>query len=423
MRVIRLAGPPGVGKSTVAWSVATGAAADGVVVGFVDVDQLGMCYPAPEGDPERWHLKERALHAVVRVHAAAGTAVLVVSGVASPDAGPTPVPGHDLVALWLDAPAGVLADRLAVRGWSPDRTATVVATGTAESGRLVPGWRRVDTGSHPLAGTVARVRRASGTEDGVPANDRRIDPTGDTVVAEDPSADAVDAVAAVDTVTAVLSDDVGVRTPVLRLRGPRCVGASSVAWALVSARWRAGERTGFVDVAQLSFAWNGPVAARLGVDCAEAVLRVFDAVGAGRHVVVEPIGTPGRPKRTAPAGSPASTEPGVAFAPGERTCASRSAPDGASGRPTTRVRLDAGEVDLAERVRSRTVPGGPVLAGDDLIGASDAAVARVVARAVRERDAPLCADEDVIDTSGCDLAGSARRVSEAVDARRRGARG
>lgn len=47
------------GKSTLAWMLAQADAAAGAPVAFVDIDQLGMCYPAPIGDADRWQLKEK----------------------------------------------------------------------------------------------------------------------------------------------------------------------------------------------------------------------------------------------------------------------------------------------------------------------------------------------------------------------------
>jgi broad-specificity NMP kinase len=66
-----------VGKSTVGWEVyaqLTGAA-------FVDIDQLGMCYPESPADPGRYRLAARNLRAVLANFQAAGAEDVVVSGV------------------------------------------------------------------------------------------------------------------------------------------------------------------------------------------------------------------------------------------------------------------------------------------------------------------------------------------------------
>ncbi|WP_416529803.1 hypothetical protein [Streptomyces coelicoflavus] len=47
--VLWLCGPPGVGKTTVAWELYSRLGRDGIGGAFVDVDQVGICYPEPAG--------------------------------------------------------------------------------------------------------------------------------------------------------------------------------------------------------------------------------------------------------------------------------------------------------------------------------------------------------------------------------------
>jgi adenylylsulfate kinase-like enzyme len=61
LQVLWLTGPPGSGKSTLAWAVYQRLADAGARVAHVDIDQLGMCFPASDDDPERDGLKIRAL--------------------------------------------------------------------------------------------------------------------------------------------------------------------------------------------------------------------------------------------------------------------------------------------------------------------------------------------------------------------------
>src|SRR5947207_813650 len=75
-----LCGPPGAGKSAVGWAVYAGLARSGARAGFVDIDQLGMCLPAPPDDPERYRLKARNVFAVAGNFRAAGCDAVVVSG-------------------------------------------------------------------------------------------------------------------------------------------------------------------------------------------------------------------------------------------------------------------------------------------------------------------------------------------------------
>src|SRR4051794_23154297 len=83
--VLWLTGIPGAGKTTVGFEVFAGLARDGVRSGFVDIDQLGMCYPEPEHDPGRYRLKAANLNAVVANFRAAGARGVVVAGVVHPD--------------------------------------------------------------------------------------------------------------------------------------------------------------------------------------------------------------------------------------------------------------------------------------------------------------------------------------------------
>ena len=62
--VLWLCGPPGVGKTAVAWEIYERLDRAGSAPAYVDVDQLGMCYPPPASDPERHMLKARNVAAL-----------------------------------------------------------------------------------------------------------------------------------------------------------------------------------------------------------------------------------------------------------------------------------------------------------------------------------------------------------------------
>lgn len=94
--VLWLYGASGVGKTTVAWEVFVQLARMGAPTGYVDIDQIGMCYapptprhwaPEPDTDPGRHRLKARTLDAVVANFRDAGARSLVVPGVTDPDRG------------------------------------------------------------------------------------------------------------------------------------------------------------------------------------------------------------------------------------------------------------------------------------------------------------------------------------------------
>ncbi|MDW6060029.1 hypothetical protein SAZ11_20960 [Streptomyces sp. FXJ1.4098] len=79
--VLWLCGPPGVGKTEVGWEIYTELGRAGVAAGYVDVDQLGICYPEPASDPGRHLMQARNVGAVVAGYRAAGARCVVVSGV------------------------------------------------------------------------------------------------------------------------------------------------------------------------------------------------------------------------------------------------------------------------------------------------------------------------------------------------------
>ena len=105
LSVLWLCGPPGAGKSAAGWALYAGLARYGVRAGFADIDQLGMCLPAPPDDPERYRLKERNLSVVAGNFGAVGCDAVIVSG----DLGPSPgissgtVPGASLTICRLRA--------------------------------------------------------------------------------------------------------------------------------------------------------------------------------------------------------------------------------------------------------------------------------------------------------------------------------
>jgi adenylylsulfate kinase-like enzyme len=82
--VLWLCGPCGVGKTTVAWEIYAELARAGAEVGYVDIDQLGMCFPEPAADPGRHRMQAENLNALVATFQAAGARYVVVSGVVHP---------------------------------------------------------------------------------------------------------------------------------------------------------------------------------------------------------------------------------------------------------------------------------------------------------------------------------------------------
>jgi hypothetical protein len=85
--VLWLCGPPGAGKSTVGWEIFAQLTQGGTGASYVDIDQLGMCYPEPGPDPGRHRMKAQNLGAVVANFRAAGARCVIVSGVVDPGYG------------------------------------------------------------------------------------------------------------------------------------------------------------------------------------------------------------------------------------------------------------------------------------------------------------------------------------------------
>ena len=79
--VLWLCGPPGVGKTAVGWEIFSQLTRAGIGTGYIDIDQLGMCYPEAASDPGRHRMKAQNLGSVVVNFRAAGARCVIVSGV------------------------------------------------------------------------------------------------------------------------------------------------------------------------------------------------------------------------------------------------------------------------------------------------------------------------------------------------------
>lgn len=355
MRILRLAGGPGVGKSTVAWEVARRLGDEGTPTGYVDIDQLGMCYPAPGGDPDRWHLKERVLQHIARAHEAVGVDLLVVSGVAETRT-PPPSHGYPATSIWLDAEESVRRARLAARGWDDGQVGRALQAGTTESTHAHTDWIRLAT-DRLAAGAVA---------------DAVIDRVG-----SQPGSAAGAATRALRPVSTAAGR-------VVWLTGPRLAGASTVGWRLVSERWSVGLVTGFADAAQLAFTANDDDHDHgLALAGVAALHEAFAEVQAHEFVVVAPQAiTPDAVHLTFPHAE------------------------------VVIVRLGADEPTRRTRAGERRAACGPRLAGDDVAVATDAEIAAlIVDGGVEPREDP---DVVVVETSGLELQAAVDAVRRAL---------
>lgn len=354
MEIVRLAGPRGVGKTTLAWRLAQADAVAGRPVAFVDIDQLGMCYPAPDGDSGRWLLKEKALRRLALRYAAANVARLIVSGVALPDM-PAPLNGdYPTHSIWLEAPEDTRQERLAERGWAAEDVARVAAIGSNESSRADTDWLRVDTHDQTPSQTIAKIRSLLATSPAEMSGDH------DTDAHVPPDAFRA-----------------------LWLSGPRVVGTSTIGWAVAKKAWDAGQRTGFIDVRQLGFTWN--VQRDVGASNAGALGHLFAEAGATDLVFVAPL----------------------------RACMGEAST--LLGPATiTRVRVAADQSSRFTRIQCRREGRGPVLGGDDVYAASDAVIEEITAIGVTDARTPLRTDEQRLDTSQLSPAEAAAELRDRV---------
>lgn len=356
MDLLRLAGPPGVGKSTTAWAVARSFAADGVASGYVDTDQLGMCYPAPDDDSDRWALKERALAGVAEEFRRAGVDRLVVSGVAWPDDPPPQIAGVSVRSLWLDASEQTRRRRLGTRGDSDEQLAQFLSAGTAEAERVNSVWERLETDDLSASETVERVlarwQAAVVREDSV-----------DSHRFTRPDASTVDRV--------------------LWITGPRLAGTSRIGWQVVSREWSDRRRAGFIDLAQLSFAWNTNTT--VGLANLVRLHQEFRRIDTDRFVVVAPFEVePAAVRAVLPASD-------VSF-----------------------VRLARSAADLRTHALLRRRGDGPSLAGDDVLGATDAAIGSMLRRAGEQSSLPHREYEASVETRGLSIVDAATAVRHAA---------
>lgn len=85
-----LIGAMGTGKSDTSYHVFSRLYLAGIPTARIDLDDIGMCHPAPPEDPDNFHVKAEAMGSLWRVFQANGAQCLVVSGA---------IDSSDLVAL------------------------------------------------------------------------------------------------------------------------------------------------------------------------------------------------------------------------------------------------------------------------------------------------------------------------------------
>ncbi|MEV6305369.1 AAA family ATPase [Actinoplanes sp. NPDC051861] len=149
MPVLWLTGTPGAGKTTVAWALRE----EQRDVGFVDIDQINMCYPETARDPGRFGIAADNLVAVAAGHRAAGARALIVSGCVDPGRGVLTdrLPGLTVTRCHLRAAPEVLRRRLVGRN---------AGAGFVEAALTAPDHDDgIDTSGLTVAEVVALVKK------------------------------------------------------------------------------------------------------------------------------------------------------------------------------------------------------------------------------------------------------------------------
>lgn len=115
-----ISGPPGVGKTTVAWEVFDQLVARGSKHALVDLDLLGASWPVPADDEHNERLKARNLAAMWQNFRAAGAERLIAAGVIENAAGLSAyvdaVPGLRPTVCRLRAADDTVRERIVRRG-------------------------------------------------------------------------------------------------------------------------------------------------------------------------------------------------------------------------------------------------------------------------------------------------------------------
>ncbi|SFC89222.1 AAA family ATPase [Streptomyces aidingensis] len=342
-----LCGPSGVGKTTVGWDIFGRIAATGTPAGYLDADQLGLCYPAPADDPETHRVKARNLGAMTRTLRAAGARCLILSGgVQHPDQVrryAEAVPGCALTLCRLRAGPGELRTRFLGRGWRPELVAENERAAAALD-RSDFGGLSVDTTGLSVPRTARRVLDRAGGWPGRP---------------EPAAAAAGEAPPSPPPAPAATRSSV----PVLWVCGPRGVGKSEVAWAVFAELFASGVTAAYVDLAQLGFRRpvpaDDPSGHRLRARGLAAVWPAYRAAGARCLILSGAVGDPET----------------------VRACA-EAVPEGTF----TLVRLHAGPGVLRERILRRGRGRGPQLPGDELKGRPPAELLSRAEAAAREAE-------------------------------------
>ncbi len=353
--VLWLTGPPGVGKTTVAWEHYSRLARSGTPVGYVDLDQLGICYPELPADPGRHRMQASNLAAVATAFRAAGAHGVVVSGVIDPVRGvPTDLlPQVALTECRLRAERDTLTRRLLGRRGTHMDVSEVLAEADILDG-LDRDQMCLDTTGESAAAVARTLQERIGTWTSPPGR-----PWTGTAAPEPEVSGAGPHEEGPGPQASVPDGDGG---PVLWLCGATAVGKSTVGFALYQRTvFGQGIPAAYVDLEQLGFLSpappGDPANRQVKARVLAALRRTFRAAGAEHLIVVGPVGSAAEVEVHARA---------------------------LSGSPRTVCLLQAGPETLADRVLSRGEGGSWPEPGDPLVGLPEAQLRDVARRAQAE---------------------------------------
>jgi adenylylsulfate kinase-like enzyme len=350
--VLWLCGPPGVGKTSVAWRLRARLRGSGVAAAYVDIDQLGMCYPERKADRGRYRLKARNLVSVVANFAAHGATCVVVSGVVDP-AFRVAVPGAAVTLCRLRADHAELVRRFMGRFEDEDAVLGVLADADEMDASTVADVC-VDTTGMTVGEAVAAV---------VAATRGWHTPTGPPP--------PLSAFAPAD-------------GPVLWVSGVPGIGTSMVGYTIYQRMLVSGRTVGYLDLRQVGFGAHDGVDHRLRAANVAAVWRAYRDAGADGLVIVGEIG---------------ADDAGVLY--------TRALP----AATLTVCRLHANPAELAARILRRGERSSWQQPGDPLLGQPVERLRQAAARAVADSEALERADIGVrVDSSGRDVAETADAV-------------
>lgn len=354
-------GPSGVGKTTVGWELFRRLSREGMRLGYVDIDQIGMCYaaptahawaPEPASDRVRYRLKNRSLDAVAARLREAGAQGLLVSGIVDPARGidEASLPHAAVTACRLRVDRDEHLGRLAVRGRPGEPLDEILqdAEHLDRSGLTgIEAGIVVDTTGLDVPDAIDAVRAATAKWPGA-ADAQARTPTGD---------------AAGD---AAYGGSTSVPGEILWLCGPTAVGKSTVGWSVYRNSRLAGHHTAFLDLDQIGFLrparLEDPGNHRLKAGNLAGIWRNYSASGARRMVVVGPLDRP-EAAELYHAALPEAT--------------------------ITICRMDVGRAQLSDRVmrRGRGEAPGAGIPGDELKGLPQEALIEACDRAWAEAEA------------------------------------